>query len=381
LTAHIGLPAQQASHPEDAVLLMTRRCSAKACRRARPVRRLSAALALVAATLLGVQAPLAQAAGLTPMTIGAVIWIGYGPLYVADALGLWQKRGIKVTLRIFSDPALIPPALASGAVDGGVITYDQVIGQDARGGHTAVVMPIDYSDGGDAIVAATSIKDVSELKGQRVAFNALSPSDFLLAYALSTRKLSPKDIQPADMPPEDIPSALAGGRLKAGVTYEPFVSQITQYGGGKAFHVLYSSHDALGLIADVLAFEKNQRDKHPDEIRAVMQGYFDGLAYMNRNPGKSAEIIAKAMSIRPAEIAGQMKAIHNPTLAEMMGDLTRSSAPKSFANTGVTIGRILIAKGQIRQQPPFEDTVAPQFLNALVNDKSLSADVLGTPSR
>ena len=43
------------------------------------------------------------------LNIGTVIWIGYGPLYIADALGLWKSHGLDVHLRVFNDPALIPP--------------------------------------------------------------------------------------------------------------------------------------------------------------------------------------------------------------------------------------------------------------------------------
>ena len=45
---------------------------------------------------------------------------------------------------------------------------------------------------------------------------------------------------------------MVSGTVPVGVTYEPNVSQILAQGGGKKFHVVYSSHDAPGLIADVL---------------------------------------------------------------------------------------------------------------------------------
>ncbi len=331
----------------------------------RAQRRRKAALCLAAALAIGSTAPATRAAALDPMTIGVVIWIGYGPFYVADAMGLWKNRGLKVRLQVFNDPALIPPAIAGNAVDGGIVTYDQVIGQDAKGQHQAVVMPVDYSDGGDAIVAATSIKSVKDFKGQKVAFNSLSPSDFLLSYALSTQGLSEKDIVSADMTPEAIPAAMVAGRIKIGVTYEPFVSQITQQGGGKDFRVIYSSHDAFGLICDVLAFDRAQIRKHPGEIKAVLQGYFDGLEFMKKNPDRAAELIGKFMGISPAEVKAQMHVIHNPTLDEMLSNLARSKSTTSFAVSAPVIGKILKAKGQIDQEPPFEETVDDEFLKAL----------------
>jgi NitT/TauT family transport system substrate-binding protein len=335
-------------------------------RRTLPTRCRAAAVALCCALTLGAHAPARAAApALDPMTIGVVIWIGYGPFYVADSLGLWKNHGMKVRLQVFNDPALIPPAIAGNAVEGGIVTYDQVIGQDAKGQHQAVVMPVDYSDGGDAIVAATSVKSLAEFKGQKIAFNSLSPSDFLLSYALSTQGLSEKDIVSADMTPEAIPAAMVAGRIKIGVTYEPFVSQITQQGGGKAFRVIYSSHDAFGLICDVLAFDRRQIARHPAEIKAVLQGYFDGLEFMKKNPDKAAEIIGKFMGISPAEVKTQLHVIHNPTLQEMLANLARSKSTTSFAVSAPIIGKILKAKGQIDKEPPFEETVDDEFLKAL----------------
>ena len=82
---------------------------------------------------------------------------GYGNLDRLRAL-LHRGRGrpvlesaIKVTLQVFSDPALIPPAIEGNSVDGGMLTYDQAIGQVAKGSTQRVLSPIDYSAGGDAI--------------------------------------------------------------------------------------------------------------------------------------------------------------------------------------------------------------------------------------
>lgn len=76
------------------------------------------------------------------MKIGTVVWIGNGPFYVANALDLYKKYNLKVSLQVFNDPALIPSAMASGAIDGGMLTYDQVVGQVAGGQAQKVVMPI-----------------------------------------------------------------------------------------------------------------------------------------------------------------------------------------------------------------------------------------------
>ena len=288
--------------------------------------------------------------------VGTVTWIGYGPFYVADQLDLFKKSGVKVAMQIFADPALIPAAVLSGSVDAGMVTYDQVISQVAKGGATKVVMPIDYSNGGDAIVATKDITKISDFKGQKVAFNPLSPSDFLLSYALQTSGLTEKDVTPVNMTPEAIPAAMVSGGVKIGVTYEPTVSQVVTLEGGNKYHVVYSSKDAPGLITDVLIAKTTYIKKNPKIIKALIQGYVDGLAYMKSNPAEAAKLIGKVMGISDKEVMEQLPAIYNPTLEEFPSVFDKSSATTSFHTSGAVIGKILKAKGEISAIPKIENT-------------------------
>src|SRR6516225_2098989 len=120
----------------------------------------------------------AGAAGGRPATLGVVNWIGYGPIYCAAARGDYRRYGPDVKLVTFSDNSLMSGALAGGELDASTLTYDQVLTATAKGWKIKVVMPVDYSVGGDAIVASAAIRSVRDLKGRRVAFQPLSPSDF-----------------------------------------------------------------------------------------------------------------------------------------------------------------------------------------------------------
>ncbi len=292
----------------------------------------------------------------TAVKIGTVVWIGYGPFYVADQLDLFKKSGMKVTMQIFNDPALIPPAVTGGSVDGGMITYDQVISSVSKGATMRVVMPIDYSNGGDAIVATKDITSIAQFKGQKIAFNPLSPSDFLLSYALQSNKLSEKDIQPVNMPPEGVPAGMASGGVKIGVTYEPSVSEIVAMDGGKKFHVVFSSKDAPGLITDVLVFKSEYIKKNPAVVKALIQGYIDGLEYMKKSPAEAAKLIGKVMGISDKEVLEQMTGVYNPTFAEFSKVFTKSTDTVSLFTSGAVISKILKAKGEIKTIPNTEDT-------------------------
>jgi NitT/TauT family transport system substrate-binding protein len=299
------------------------------------------------------------------LKIATVVWIGYGPFYVADALDLYKKYNLKVSLQVFNDPALIPAAIASGAVDGGMLTYDQVVGQVAAGRNMKVVMPIDYSNGGDAIVADASVSKVTDFKGKKIGYNPLSPSDFLLSYALKINGLSEKDISPISMTPEAVPAAMASGQLPVGVTYEPSLSQILSQGGGKKFKVVFSSRDAPGLIADVLVFDDKVIKAKPAQITGIMKAYLDGLAYMKAKPDEANKIIGKFMGVSAAEVKEQLSGVYNIPLAEMPKAFLPAKETTSYYASGEIIGQLLKAKGQITTIPATEATFDASLVKAL----------------
>lgn len=301
------------------------------------------------------------------VTLGVVTWVGYGPIYCAMANGYWTKYGLDVKLVNFSDNAMMPGAVKGGEVDAATLTYDQVIGSNAKGWSLKVVLPVDYSAGGDAILAATTIKDVKDVKGHKVAYAPLSPSDFLLGYALEKSGLSVKDIVPINTTAEGVPGIMASGSADVGVTYEPSVSVIAKSGGGQRFHILMSSKEAKGMIVDVLVVKDETIAKRPKLVEGLIRGYVDALAFMQAEPAKAAIIIGKALDISPEEAEAQLKGIENPPLARLADVFAKSDQLPSFYASGQIIGAILKKEGQIDEAPPIEGTYDADFVRAIQN--------------
>ncbi|HTV80187.1 MAG TPA: ABC transporter substrate-binding protein [Steroidobacteraceae bacterium] len=299
------------------------------------------------------------------VSLGVVNWIGYGPLYCAAANGYYRKYGWDVKLVTFSDNSLMTGALEGGELGASTLTYDQVIMAVSKGWKLKVVMPIDYSAGGDAILATTAIRSVRDLKGRKVAFQPLSPSDFLLGYALAQAGLSQNDIRAVNATPEGVVAVMASGSVDGGVTYEPSVSMIRKLGGGSQFHVLLSSREARGLIIDVLAFKEETIAKNPQVVEALIRGYLDGLDFMMHEPDRAAGIIALALGISAKDVKAQLPNVENPSLAQL-GDVFKDSPVlPSFHASGAIIGGILKREGQIQSVPPIGATYDASFVNSL----------------
>jgi NitT/TauT family transport system substrate-binding protein len=317
--------------------------------------------------LLGTGTVAAGAA--TPVTLGIVPWIGYGPIYIAAAKGFFAQQGLAVNLVNFNDPGTIPGAIYSGQVTAGTLTYDQVIGTNAKGWHLKVVMPIDYSAGADAMVSTDDITSVSQLKGLKVAYAPLTPSDFLLGYALKQAGLTKNDITSVNVPAEGVPGVMIGGSTKAGVTYEPNVTGILNAAGGKKFHVLFSSKQAPGLITDVLTVTPKTIASEPAMITGFIKAFVQGEEYMKSNPDDADTIIGKALGEDGAAAKAQLDGVQNPSLAEMPSVLAKSDKLPSFWVSGPTIGDLLKSEKQITATPNIADTYDASFVNTLAGVK------------
>jgi NitT/TauT family transport system substrate-binding protein len=256
-------------------------------------------------------------------------------------------------------------AVQGGEIDATTLTYDQVIAANARGWKLKVVMPVDYSVGGDAILASAQIKSIKELKGRKVAFMSASPSDFLLSYALAKDGLSERDVEPINTTPEGVVGIMAGGSADVGVSYEPNVSTVVKSGGGKRFHVLMSSREARGMITDVLVLKDSVIAKNPKLVDGLIRGTMEGLAFMKADPVRAGAIIAKTLEISPSEVQDQLPNVENPALANLGDVFKKSAVLPSFYASGKIIADILKREGQIEAPPPIEATFDATFVNAV----------------
>ena len=297
--------------------------------------------------------------------LGVVNWIGYGPIYCAAANGYYKKYGTDVKLVTFSDNSQMAGAVEGGELAASTLTYDQVITANAKGWKLKVVMPVDYSVGGDAILASSTIQTVKDLKGRKVAFQPLSPSDFLLGYALGGVGLSEKDIRPVNSTPEGVVAIMATASVDAGVTYEPSVSTILKLGDNKRYHVLISSRDAKGMITDVLVLKESIINSDPKLVDALIRGTMDGLAFMRTEPDKAAALIAKTLEVSVADVRAQLPNIENPAPPHLADVFGKTDSLPSFYASGRIIGAILKKQGQISDLPPIDATYDARFVAAV----------------
>ncbi len=253
------------------------------------MKRFGVGLMVAALVVGGVMAGVAAA---EPLKIRYSTWVGYGPLFLAKEKGFFKDEKVEMELVNMEDPKEGFFAMAAGRLEGVVSTIDTMVLYLKTGKEFQYVLALDDSAGGDGIVARKEITSVKGLKGKKVAFGEGSVSQFFLNVLLKEAGLAQKDVDAVNMTAGDAGAAFVAGKVDAAVTWEPWLTR------GKAAphgHLLIDSSKTPGLITDVIIFRRDVIEKRGKEIQGMVNAWNKAVAYWEKNPKESNEIMAKAV--------------------------------------------------------------------------------------
>ncbi len=270
--------------------------------------------------------------------LAAVEWIGYAPLFIADAKG-WLPANVKLVE--FPSNYDILEAIKSIDLEAAALTLDEVI--RIRANHPqkdfVVIAAIDYSNGADAIVATPSIHSIQELKGKRVAYEPKSIQEFMLKRALLLHKLSIEDITPVLIKYDTILKARQQKLFDAAVTFEPIKSKLLATG----LHTIFDSSQIPYEIIDVLSVKRTLLMSHPNTLKKLLQAYFKGVRYLQNNP-KAQEFLAHMFGVSLAQVRQMLQGVQILGCKENL-DYFSTQAPLATKN----IASYLIQSGIIKK--------------------------------
>jgi len=238
------------------------------------------------------------------LTIAHSTWIGYGALYIAKEEGFFEKAGLDVDLKVIEASSDALAAMQGGQIDVVASTVDNFSLFAGNGAKLSLLMSLDESSGGDGIVSKKEIATVADLKGRTVGVQKGSISQFLLAQALDKADLTINDVNAIDMKSGDAGAAFVAGSIDAAVTWQPWLGKAAASNSGK---VLIDTKSMPGLIVDALATRTDFAKEHSADLKAFVEAYFEGVAFMQANPEKANEIIARNLKMSKDTLEGTLK--------------------------------------------------------------------------
>lgn len=304
--------------------------------------------------------PVTGTAGYKPLKDNTVrfainVWAGWAPIIQANnglAAGkVWKTaegKEFKLELVLIDDPISMRDTYAAGDVHVGWATLDMMPlfmeGFVKKDGSPidSRVMPrifqqVDWSNGGDGIVARNGVKSISDLRGKKVVLAENSPSQYFLLNMLVYGGVQPssnKDRSEVEFVyTNDAFQAAAAFNsdksIDAVVSWAPDIYTLSDRSGNK---MIVSTGTANKLIADVWFARADFANDHPDICEGLVRGIFDAMGELNSDAGKEsvAQLMADAFDLPASETMGMLGDAHSTNWAENYEFFMNKNNPANF---------------------------------------------------
>ncbi len=256
------------------------------------------------------------------LRVQLVTWGGYAPgLYFnegaqANMRSRFKKEyGFNVDFKLENDLINAMNAWIAGEYDVLVQTADAfplyTAPDDINSFGPKAFMQVDWSRGGDAIIAKRGINNVNDLKGKTIAVAVPSPAQTLLITSLEAAGLKYGDvtvIKTAD----NLKAAelFRSDEVDAAVVWSPDDILATRDVPGSK--ILLTTVEQSNIIADIFFAKESFINKNRKMVNDFYEGWMKGLAEINANDGnktKAAKYLGELNGVSTEDALGMMSVV------------------------------------------------------------------------
>lgn len=291
------------------------------------------------------------------LRIGTNVWIGSEPLYLARELGHLDPAAVQLVE--YPSASEVLRAFRNGAIDGMVISLDELFGLAADGFLPQVVLVADVSHGADVVVGRPGMRSMHDLKGKSVAVESSALGAFVLSRALALNGMQASDVNVVHLESNEQPGAFAKGQVDGAVTFDPYRTQFLKAGA----RTLFDSTQMPGEIVDLIAIRDTTLTSQPDKVAALLTGWFAAIDYFHGNPKDAARRMGIRQQTSGEQFLETLKGLHIPSREEnlrMLGGPT-----PELAVTGHRLAALMVEAKLLRTAPAIEGLLAPKPLASL----------------
>lgn len=226
-----------------------------------------------------------------PMRLGTNAWPGYAPLHLAEDIGVLDPEAFDLVDLSSTNDLL--KGLASGALDGGGVTLDQLLNARDLGIDLVVITVTNVSNGADTLIAQPEFNGLEQLAGKRVGCEAGALCTLMLRRAADSIGLSRDDFEEVPLSLVQHETAFVNHEVDAIVTFEPMRTRLLNQGGVEVF----TSQQIPNEIIDVLVVTREIWNTRRDQVSVLQDAWFDGVKYFRENPTAALTLIDKRLHL------------------------------------------------------------------------------------
>lgn len=292
-------------------------------------------------------------------------WSGYAPLYVAQDLGYFEQEGIKVEMSLDDQRSDVMAAMERGDIEMEMRTLGEYQGRPrTRQSAGVIIGTIDESRGGDGVMAAGDIKDVTGLKGKTVAAETNQPGRLLLQLELAKHGMSTADLAIREIMTADSVAVFADPAISAVVAYEPFFSQMKKNLPAREPHLVVSSADYPGYIVDVIIVRQADLADNPEKYRKFLRALYRAERYFETDRDAFVKLAAPHFNLSVADFEDSIRGtLVYHSLADAKDEMGTPDAPGRLYKVFDELMELNLANGAADE--------------ALVAKESIDSSVIG----
>jgi NitT/TauT family transport system substrate-binding protein len=293
----------------------------------------------------------------TALRIGTNVWIGSEPLYLARELGHLDPATVQLVE--YPSASEVLRAFRNQAIDGMVISLDELFGLAADGLQPRILLIVDVSNGADVVVGRRGMRTMHDLAGKSVAVESSALGAFVLSRALALNSMQASDVNVVHLESNEQPGAFEKGLVDGAVTFDPYRAQFLRAGA----EILFDSRQIPGEIVDLLAVRASVIEKEPKAIDALLSGWFSALDYMKRAPADAARRMGIRQQVSGEQFLDGLKGLHIPTRQENLKML--GGMHPELAVTGRRLLALMLDAKLLSTSVDIEQVLAPGPLESM----------------
>ena len=227
----------------------------------------------------------------TPLNLGTNIWPGYEPLYLAREQGLFTEQ--QIHLVEYTSASQVLNAYRNGIIDAAALTLDEVFTLQSEGLDPKIVLVLDISKGGDAILGRPGLTSFKQLQGKRVGVENTALGAYFLSRALQINNMDENDIHIVPIEHHQHIAYFNSNKIDAVVSFEPVCSTLQQQGATRLFDSTMLDNE----IVDVLVVDDRAYAEHRQQLQNLQEAWYQAIDQVKAYDPVAMEIINRRLQL------------------------------------------------------------------------------------
>ncbi len=230
-----------------------------------------------------------------PIRIASSPWPGYEPLYLARDLGYFENTHV----RLFELPSsdITMESFRNHSTDVATLTLDETLELLHDNTRLRILMVLDISNGGDAVMVRPDIKNLSDIKGKRISIVNIPLGLYMLSRLLDKAGVRREDVTVFPMSESKQENFYKTGKADVVITFEPVKTKLLDAGA----HVIFDSSMIPNEIFDLLLVHESVYLERREELCNIAGAWFRTLKYMEGNRDDAAAKITQRLGVNISE--------------------------------------------------------------------------------